>query len=85
MLLSACATSSTGNPKLQVSVPSCDDAQYQQLSAPKIDPSDASLAAIQLAAWGAENRRRAVARAACEKRVRENFARGGALGGLLGK
>lgn len=58
-------------------MPSCDAAQYQQLPAPAVDPTDAALTSLKLAAWGAENKRRALAKDACERRVRENFARGG--------
>ena len=75
--LAACGPS-LGNPKLDVSIASCDAPQYAQLPAPAFpDDVDAGDLDGRLAAWGVKNKRRAEARAACEKRVREHYAQGG--------
>ena len=78
LALASCAQFSPGNPKLQVDVASCDAAQYAPLPPPQVkDTDDEGDIAGRLAVWGKQNERRMRDRAVCEKRVRDQFARGG--------
>ena len=78
LALTNCAGSLPGNPKLSVAV--TDECDRLATPAPAPQPSavtDAGDAAAAYAAWGAANRSRLIKYAECEKRVREQYAKGG--------